>query len=112
MAALALALAWWLAPHVMNRLRVRRRVARARMGQASTADATLLYLRMLDLLRRHGHQKPAWYTPQEFAATLPADLRGMVAEFTAAYNAVRFGGDPQAAPQLTSLLDRLEGRHA
>ena len=101
-----------LGPRAFRLLRVRRRVARARMGQASTADATLLYLRMLELLHRRGYQKPGWFTPQEFAASLPPELRALVAQFTEAYNALRFGGDPLAAPRLTELLDRIEGKHA
>ena len=112
MFVLAVGAALWLAPRVAERIRIRLRVARARQGQASTADATLLYLRLLDLLRRRGYQKPSWYTPQEFAATLPAELRALVFDFTQAYNAVRFGADPHAAPRLTMLLDRLEGKHA
>jgi hypothetical protein len=112
LAMVAIALALWLGPRLAARIRIRRRVARARQGQATMDDATLLYLRMLDLLRRRGHQKPAWFTPREFAATLPDDLRAVVFEFTGAYNAVRFGGDPQAAPRLSLLLDRLEGKHA
>jgi hypothetical protein len=110
--AIALAAALWVAPPVTRLINFRRRVARARQGQASMADATVLYLRMLDLLRRRGHGKPAWLTPQEFAATLPPDLQGLVSEFTSAYNAVRFGADPLAAPRLSMLLDRLEGKPA
>lgn len=101
-----------LGPRGFRLLRVRRRVALARMGQASTADATLLYLRMLELLHRRGYQKPGWFTPQEFAASLPPELRGLVAQFTEAYNALRFGADPLAAPRLSELLDRIEGKHA
>ena len=109
---MAVGAALWLAPRLARRLRIRRRVARARQGQASTDDAALLYLRMLDLLRRRGYQKPAWFTPREFAETLPPELRPLVTQFTVSYNAVRFGADPQAAPQLSELLDRLEGKHA
>ena len=90
-------------------LRIRLRVQRVRRGQASVADATLLYRRMLHILKRRGYQKPAWFTPAEFAASLPRTELGLaVAEFTAAYNALRFGGYTGAAPRLTVLLDRLE----
>ena len=64
---------------------------------------------MLHILKRRGYQKPAWFTPAEFAATLPRTELGLaVGEFTAAYNALRFGGHTGAAPRLTVLLDRLE----
>ena len=50
---------------------IRRRVERVRRGEASVADATVLYLRMLRILKRRGYQKPPWFTPAEFAASLP-----------------------------------------
>ena len=40
------------------------------------ADATLLYERMLQIARRHGYQKPAWFTPAEFAASLAGSPLG------------------------------------
>jgi hypothetical protein len=80
-----------------------------RLGHGSVADATILYDRMLELLRKRGYQKPAWFTASEFASTLPAsDLRNLVTEFTCAYQAVRFGGRTGSAPQLSSLLQELE----
>jgi protein-glutamine gamma-glutamyltransferase len=100
---------WLLIPPLIRLLRIRRRVQRVRRGQADMGDATLLYARMLRALKRRGYQKPAWYTPVEFAASLPpGGLGATVAEFTAAYNALRFGGRNEAAPQLSTLLDRLE----
>jgi hypothetical protein len=64
---------------------------------------------MLHVLKRRGYQKPPWFTPAEFAASLPPSAWGLtVAEFTATYNAWRFGGRTDVAPQLSSLLDRLE----
>jgi transglutaminase-like putative cysteine protease len=90
-------------------LRMRRRVERVRRGQASVADATLLYQRMLHILKRRGYQKPPWFTPSEFAASLPrTELGNSVGEFTATYNALRFGGHAEAAPRLSVLLDRME----
>ena len=90
-------------------MRIRRRVDRVRRGQASVADATLLYQRMLHILKRRGYQKPPWFTPAEFAASLPrTQLGDSVGEFTATYNALRFGGHGEAAPRLTILLDRME----
>ena len=102
---------WLLGPRLIRLLRVRRRVERVRRGEASVDDATLLYRRMLHILKRKGYQKPAWYTPAEFAASLPPGARGRaVLEFTRAYNALRFGGRTEAAAQLSVLLDELE-RH-
>jgi transglutaminase-like putative cysteine protease len=90
-------------------MRMRQRVERVRRGQASVADATLLYLRMLHILKRRGYQKPPWFTPAEFAASLPrTPLGDSVGEFTGTYNALRFGGHAEAAPRLSTLLDRME----
>jgi hypothetical protein len=99
----------WLAGRPLLRLlRMRRRVERVRRGEASVADATLLYRRMLEILGKHGYQKPAWFTPAEFAASLPGtDLGRAAVEFTAAYNALRFGGHTGAAPQMSVLLDAM-----
>jgi hypothetical protein len=102
---------WLLGPPLVRLLRVRRRVDRVRRGQASVGDATLLYQRMLRILKRRGFQKPAWFTPAEFANSLPAGPVGAaVGEFTAAYNAMRFGGQTDVAPRLSLLLDTLEHR--
>jgi len=100
---------WAFGPALLRRLRMRRRVQRLRRGQASVADATLLYERMLQIARRHGYQKPAWFTPAEFAVSLAGSpLGGTVREFTVAYNALRFGGRTDIAPRLSLLLDELE----
>ena len=98
-------------PLLIRRLRIRRRVRLVRRGQASVADATLLYQRMLHVVKRHGYHKPAWFTPEEFAGSFPpGGLQLAVAEFTDAYNAVRFGGHTEVAPRLSALLDELERR--
>ena len=103
--------AWLVGPPLVRLLRMRRRVDRVRRGQASVGDATLLYERMLRILRRRGFQKPAWFTPAEFANSLPPGPVGAaVGEFTAAYNAMRFGGRTGVAPRLSLLLDTLEHR--
>ena len=100
---------WSSGPRLWRAMRIRRRVERVRRGEASGADATLLYERMLQVLRRRGHQKPVWFTPLEFARSLPATPTGRaVEEFTTAYNAVRYGGRREAAPRLSELLDELE----
>ena len=109
---------WWLcvalgfaAGPLLRLLHIRRRVERVRRGQASVADATVLYQRMLHILKRRGYQKPLWFTPAEFAASLPRTPLGQsVGEFTATYNALRFGGHAEAASTLSILLDRME-RH-
>lgn len=100
---------WFLAPPLVRLIRMRRRVLKARRGEASMGDATLLYQRMLHVLKRHGYQKPPWFTPAEFAGSLPEGELGMtVTEFTRAYNALRFGGRVEAAPRLSLLLDDLQ----
>jgi transglutaminase-like putative cysteine protease len=102
---------WILAPPAYRALQMRRRVERVRRGQASVADATLLYARMLQVVERQGYQKPVWFTPIEFARSLPATNMGRaVLEFTGAYNALRFGGQMEAAPRMSALLDELEGK--
>src|SRR5471030_1932345 len=102
-------LTWLLGPPVFRLLQVRRQVERVRRGQASMADATLLYELMLHILKRRGYQKPAWFTPAEFAASLPrTELGASVEEFTATYNTLRFGGRTEVAPRLSVLLDELE----
>ena len=107
-AAVLVALALGVGP-LLRLLRMRRRVALVRRGQASVADATLLYKRMLHILKRRGYQKPTWFTPAEFAASLPrTELGTVVDEFTVTYNALRFGGHTDAASKLSMLLDRME----
>jgi transglutaminase-like putative cysteine protease len=103
------AMVWMLGPPLIRLARVRRRVRLVRLGQASVGDATLLYQRMLHIVRRRGYQKPAWFTPAEFADSLPRPgLGSAVAEFTATYNEWRFGGRSSVAPRLSHLLDELE----
>lgn len=95
-------------PRVWRSLRMLRHVRRVREGQASAGDATVLYERMLEVLRGRGFQKPAWFTPREFAASLPAETGMLVDQITAAYNDLRFGGRLDAAHRLTLLLEELE----
>jgi hypothetical protein len=67
---------------------------------------------MLRALKRQGYQKPPWFTPAEFAASLPATpLGATVVEFTGIYNSLRFGGRTEEAPRLSALLDELEQRN-
>jgi hypothetical protein len=100
---------WQVAPRLLGLARVRRRVENVRRGKATVADATLLYCRMLRVARHHGYHKPAWFTPGEFAASVPPGaLRARMVEFTVTYNALRFGGRTEAASHLGNLLDELE----
>jgi transglutaminase-like putative cysteine protease len=110
LAALALGvIATWSSPKLWRVWRMRQGVRRVRSGKGSVADATLLYQTMLKLLKRRGYQKPAWFTPNEFARSLPPTEMGLlVLRFTAAYNALRFGGKAGEAPQLSVLLEQLE----
>ncbi len=101
----------WSAPKLWRTVRMRLGVWRLRRGRASVADATLLYGRMLKLLKGRGFEKPVWYTPHEFACSLPpSEIGTLVLQFTRAYNALRFGGQAEAAPRLSELLGELE-RH-
>jgi hypothetical protein len=107
--AIALALAVVLLVWGRGRLGRYRLRQRSRRGRVSPKDATLLYERMLRVMRRKGFQKPPWFTPGEFAATLPASPAGeLVARFTASYHAVRFGGDAASVRELGSLIEQLE----
>jgi transglutaminase-like putative cysteine protease len=102
---------WAMGPPLLRLFRMRQRVERVRRGQASVADATLLYQRMLQIVKHHGYQKPVWFTPSEFAASLGnSPIAAPVTEFTSAYNALRFGGRTEVAPRLSTLLDELERR--
>jgi protein-glutamine gamma-glutamyltransferase len=109
-AVMLLALAVWLAgPPLWAWWRTRSRVRQVQRGTACPRDATLVYLRMLRLLKRRGFEKPAWVTPSEFARMLPASpAAALVASFTAAYNGLRFGSDPTAAQRMMALLEQIE----
>ncbi|HWR50454.1 MAG TPA: DUF3488 and transglutaminase-like domain-containing protein [Bryobacteraceae bacterium] len=111
LAILVLATGRRFGPRVLRWWRTLRRVREVRRGAALASDATLLYQRMLGVLRRRGYQKSAWTTPSEFADHLPpSDASVLVAEFTAAYHDLRFGGNPAAAPRMIELLAELERR--
>ena len=100
---------WFGIPPVVRIWGVRRRVKQVRMGHVHAGDAALLYRRMLQVLRRRGFQKPPWFTPAEFAASLPPSPTGtLVAEFTDVYNSWRYGGRIEDAPRLSILLEQLE----
>jgi transglutaminase-like putative cysteine protease len=98
-----------LAPRARKWRQARQRLKEAARGGAIASDATLLYSRMLSLLKGRGHSKPAWFTPAEFARTLPpSEAAELVARFTSAYHDLRYGGRPDAAARMLALLDRLQ----
>jgi hypothetical protein len=108
-AGVAGALGVWSGPRLWRLWRLRLGLWRLRRGQASVGDATLFYNRMLKLVKRRGYQKPACFTPYEFACSLPpSELSMLVVQFTSAYNALRFGGEGGVAPRLSALLEELE----
>src|SRR5262245_34347612 len=49
---------WLFGRPLLRLLRVRQRVERVRRGEASVADATLLYQQMLEILGKRGYHKP------------------------------------------------------
>jgi transglutaminase-like putative cysteine protease len=82
-------------------------VRKARAGRLAPGDATFFYVRMLQMMKRRGYQKPVWFTPQEFAASVPTGQEDTLERFTAAYYAVRFGGDSAASKEMSAALERL-----
>jgi hypothetical protein len=87
----------------------RQRVLKAQRGEAEASDATLLYHRMLKVLKRRGIEKPVWLTPCEFARVLgEPEVALLVEDLTSAYNELRFGGRAEAAGRMVVLLERLE----
>ena len=91
---------WW---------NTRRRVLKVQRGEAEASDATLLYHRMLKVLKRRGIEKPAWLTPCEFAQVVKEpEVALLVDDLTSAYNQLRFGGHAEAAGRMVVLLERLE----
>jgi transglutaminase-like putative cysteine protease len=95
-------------PPLWRRWHTRERLRRIRRGDATAGDAVLLYRRMLETMARRGFQKPAWFTPAEFARNLPDRERDTIDAFTSAYNRMRFGGDPGGASRMAEMLERLE----
>ncbi|WP_321470860.1 DUF3488 and transglutaminase-like domain-containing protein [uncultured Paludibaculum sp.] len=78
-------------------------------GEADSHDAALIYREMLKQLKRRGVEKPPSWTPAEFARSVRSEaLAEIVREFTAVYNALRFGGRADDAARLATLLERIE----
>ncbi len=80
---------------------------RARTLSPAT-EAGALYAKLLKVLARRGHQKPAGTTPGEFAVSLPPSEAAGVAQFTSLYNSVRFGGDAASLPALARMLREID----
>jgi len=107
---LVLTLLVWFCPRGFRLWRDRARLKRIMRSGGTLSDASLLYQRMLDTLARKGYEKPGFFTPQEFAATLPATEGAPIREFTAVYNSIRFGGNASATARLAGMLQELERR--
>jgi len=102
-------LAWWLAPKFWTLWRRQRGDEQLRARPAQAADATLLYHRLLDALRRHGNEKPAWLTPREFARTLGQSPHAeLVNEATELYHELRYGARQQPAHRLLDIVTAIE----
>ena len=72
-------------------------------------EAARLYQRMLAAMRQRGVEKAPFQTAGEFAASVGrSEAAPLVAEFTAAYHALRYGQDPAQAARLTALLRQIE----
>jgi transglutaminase-like putative cysteine protease len=97
-------------PRLRREWQARTRIRKIRSGQGTPNDAAVVYEQMLESLARRGFEKPAWFTPLEFARTLPPGERERIGNFTAAYNEVRFGGDTAGAARLTSMLESMSAR--
>ncbi|MEP7363682.1 MAG: DUF3488 and transglutaminase-like domain-containing protein [Acidobacteriota bacterium] len=107
--AAAVWLVWSFAPRFWTLWLRRRRDEKLRGRAAGASDATLLYQRMLNALRRHGNEKPAWLTPREFARTLTQSPHAaLVNEATEIYQELRYGAREQSAHRLLDLVTTLE----
>ena len=95
---------WW------REWRRKVRLQRIIRSGGTPSDASILYQRMLELLARRGFQKPAWFTPMEFAGHLPPEEKTRLLEFTELYNSIRFGGDSAATSRLAGMLQDFERR--
>jgi len=109
-AGLALmALLVWSWPRLRTWAELKRERGRLRQGQGDLHSAVVAYRAMLARLSRNGYVKAPAQTPGEFARTLPGGpLAAMVGQFTACYEALRYGGDARQASHLAALLDRIE----
>jgi protein-glutamine gamma-glutamyltransferase len=104
------ALLVWFGPQWLQQWRHKTRVRQIVRSGGTLSDASLLYERMLKLMARRGFQKPAWFTPQEFASNLHGEEKDRIREFTEVYNSIRFGGDASATARLAVMLQEFERR--
>jgi hypothetical protein len=96
-------------PWLIRRWVGRRHRVRLSRGDVRASDATVLYERLVVLLRRKGFERPAWMTPVEFMKSMPSSEDvPLVEEFTVCYNRLRFGGHAEAAPRMLDLLEALD----
>jgi hypothetical protein len=97
----------------------RRRIAQALIGRRTgrgpgepalaAHEAARLYRRMLAAMHKRGVEKAASQTAGEFAAGVgPSEAAALVAEFTAAYHALRYGQDHGQAARMAVLLRQIE----
>lgn len=107
-AALLVTLGFFFGPRGWRVLRQKTHARRIQRSGGTVRDASLLYEAMLERLAGRGFQKPAWFTPNEFARHLPAEEKRRVVEFTEVYNAIRFGGDATATTHLAAMLREFE----
>jgi len=106
---LAIGIAIWFGPRWWRALIARRHVRRLSRGQVGVSDASLLYARMLEILRRRGFEKPAWLTPAEFARILPpSPMAAAVSNITTLYNDLRYAQKTDAGVRMIELLKELE----
>jgi len=103
-------LGWLLTPRLWRRWQERQQRCKLEAGRADASDATILYRQLLETLEQNQIRKPSWFTPMEFAEKLPpSELSSRVAEFTRAYNRLRYGNDRAAAGEMLAIYDRIRG---
>ena len=99
----------WALPRLLRQWRRHQKDEQLRKGNAGASDATILYERMLALLRARNLEKPVWMTPNEFVQVITDPrLSQVVGELTGAYQGLRFGRQPAMAPKIIGLLEELE----
>jgi hypothetical protein len=86
----------------------RRRRLRARPETAPALAASLWYEQLTRRLARHGWRKSSSQTPREYLQHIQnSALQRQVEEFTEAYEAARFGDDPDQARRLPELYEEI-----
>ena len=100
---------------LLLRRRIAHALARRRTGRGpgepalAAHEAARLYRRMLAAMHKRGVEKAAFQTAGEFAAGVgPNEAAPLVAEFTTAYHALRYGQDSGQATRMAVLLHQIE----